>query len=741
LAKRVIHFRVQRTHEFCTICGTFYVDTQFCESQEQQRPKLPVSEIRQDISEFYNSSLAIDIQTFNFTSFLLVDVGTTTMMRLTFLWSLLAVSFYLPATSGKVLNFLNDFGGISDDESNEACQFNTDLLSDVLQNHTSNNTLVFPENSTFHFFHGIYAEHVNNSVIQIDGTLRFERFDYSYDKDHPPPCIYIYGSHNLTVTSSGRGLIDGRGPQYWGIPLIGYLELRENRPRLIVFNRTTDLLIEKIILQDSPYHTLYMDSVNRVEVRDISIVARRTKTNGHSWIDLTAFNTDGIDVSGHNVHIHDVDIWTQDDCIAVKDSTFDFQSSNMTFERINATGLGFVIGSIGGSTVRNITFRDSYLHKPVKGIYLKFHKLHHYWTDKNLTGLIEDIRFENITMEQPLQWPIWIGPAQQADHVNPCHPNPCSLCWPMTPGSRCHVVKTSKYRNIELVNVQINNPEMSPGVILGSDDAVIEHVLFDRVRVTKGKPVPYAEYDLMETFPGLLQPIHDPYVLGVREEDWTRDISMSSYMLSGESVEVQHESTDEEPTDEKTILQTILRLSRTGLLSVAIFVAVLWTFRNIYFWRTESLARRATGNDQIEEPLLPAKSRPSSSRELWRVVFGAVLCTVLSILLWTSFTSASLPKPKWDRTSRYYRCKGVVNGIARGNTWPIPYCFDDETPPFWQSSQITGLLFGAPFLLTCCVWCLALVLARRWGDSSSKTKESPPGAKPSTNSSAAISRS
>jgi hypothetical protein len=655
------------------------------------------------------------------------------MMRLTFLWCLLAVSLYLPATSGKVLNFLDDFGGIPDDESDEACQFNKDLLSGVLQNYASNNTLLIPENTTFHLFHGVYGKHVNNTVIQIDGTLRFERFDYSYDKDihGPPPCFRIDGSHNVTLTSSGRGLIDGRGPQYWGIPMIGYLELQENRPRLVVFNRTTDLLIENLILQDSPYHTLYLEAVNRVEIRNISIVARRTERDGHSWIDLTAFNTDGIDVSGHNVHIHDVDIWVQDDCIAVKDSFLDFKSSNMTFERVNASGLGFVIGSIGGSTVKNITFRDSYLHRSVKGIYMKFNQPKSFWTDRNLTGLIEDVRFENITMEQPSQWPIWIGPAQQADDINPCHPNPCSLCWPMTPRSRCHVVKESKYRNIELVNIMINNPEMSPGVILGSDGDAIERVLFDRVRVTKGKPVPYAEYDLTETFPGLLQPIHDPYVLGLNEEDWTRDIFGSSYMLPSESgAEVQDESTDE---------KTIPRLWSTGLLSVALVGAVFWTFRILYRMRAESLATRATGNDQMEEPLLPAKSRPSSSRELWRVLFGFILCTVLSILIWTSFTSAALPKPKWHRTSRYYACEGVVKGIAKGNTWPIPYCFDDETPPWWQSSQVTVLVVAAPLLLSCCSWCLALLLVRRWRGSSSKTKECSPGTKPATNSSPVVS--
>lgn len=147
-----------------------------------------------------------------------------------------------------------------------------------------------------------------------------------------------------------------------------------------------------------------------MEIRELSIVNRRTLSNFHTLLDLSAFNTDGIDIDGHNVWIHDVDIWNQDDCIAVKDND-DYFSSNMTFERIHASGLGLVIGSIGETTVRNITFRDSILYRTVKGIYMKFRVSE---GDPNIGGVIEDILFENITIESPTQWPIWVGPAQQA---------------------------------------------------------------------------------------------------------------------------------------------------------------------------------------------------------------------------------------------------------------------------------------------------------------------------------------
>ena len=84
----------------------------------------------------------------------------------------------------------------------------------------------------------------------------------------------------------------------------------------------------------------------------------------------TASWADGLDVSGRNVHIHDCNIFVQDDCIAIKPhsengSSVGAASSNILIERVNASGLGLVIGSIGASSVRNVTFRDSRLRKTV----------------------------------------------------------------------------------------------------------------------------------------------------------------------------------------------------------------------------------------------------------------------------------------------------------------------------------------------------------------------------------------
>lgn len=53
---------------------------------------------------------------------------------------------------------------------------------------------------------------------------------------------------------------------------------------------------------------------------------------------LQAFNTDGFDVSGKNIHIHDCTVWNQDDTFAVKANGED--TENVLIERVQASGVG-----------------------------------------------------------------------------------------------------------------------------------------------------------------------------------------------------------------------------------------------------------------------------------------------------------------------------------------------------------------------------------------------------------------
>lgn len=556
--------------------------------------------------------------------------------------------------SNRVLDLKLDFDAIPDDHSSEALRYNTLVLESALNSLEAFETLIVGQN--FFLYHGVNATDMKDVVIQIDGSLNFERdFSESWNENsyqvgasliRPKPCITLTRGKNITFTSTtlGRGIIHGGGPQWWGVPFIGYQMLREHRPRLFYAHRTIGLVIENMIFQDSPFHSLYLYSINQVVIHHVSIVSRRTTRDAHGLIDLSAFNTDGIDVAGHNVHIHDVDIWNQDDCIAVKDNdpNFDLLSSNMTFERINASGLGFVIGSIGTSTVRNITFRDSYLYKSYKGIYLKFREQ----STSNQSGIIEDILFENITIESPQQWAIWIGPAQQAGgrSRDPCYPSPCSLCWPTTPGAECNAVKHARYRNITLKNIMIYNP-LGTGVILGHEDITIEDVVFDNVLILTTEH--NSSIDRYSSFPGLRQPVHDPYV-------------------------------------------------KYGFIIVALMVGFLAAVTRLCCLAVSSWSSRATGccfrcrnyneleqedctpegqNEQVVHSVSPKACTRRVARRM--TILSMVVALVISFGVLTSL-HASVARRTSD-ASKYFVCSGVANGVAQGKTFPIPYCFEDKT--------------------------------------------------------------
>jgi len=237
----------------------------------------------------------------------------------------------------------------------------------------------------------------------------------------------------------------------------------------IVDSNTT--LVENLFFHNSPYWTFWANRVDGLEVRNSHIHNRRTTYDGHDIIDMTAFNTDGFDVAGKNIWIHDCDVWNQDDSFCVKDA-----SENVLIERVNASGMGLVIGSINDTVVRNITFRDAHLHNTFNGIYMKF---------RGDGGSITNVTYENIVIDNPERWAIWIGPAQQAEPSrNICHAGPCSICWPTLPWAECNAPR-SVYEDITLRNITINNSKKSPGVMLFNKDIPMKNLTFDGVKFNR----------------------------------------------------------------------------------------------------------------------------------------------------------------------------------------------------------------------------------------------------------------
>ena len=89
-------------------------------------------------------------------------------------------------------------------------------------------------------------------------------------------CIQLDRMDNVTFTSNGVGTLDGNGERWWGIPGIGFVVRQEDRPDLFKSKNSTNLLVEKLFLKDSPHWTFNVENIDGLEVRYVEIEARRT---------------------------------------------------------------------------------------------------------------------------------------------------------------------------------------------------------------------------------------------------------------------------------------------------------------------------------------------------------------------------------------------------------------------------------------------------------------------------------
>eukprot|EP00947_MAST-08B_sp_MAST-8B-sp1_P003770 g3770.t1 len=374
-------------------------------------------------------------------------------------------------TAARTYDLIKDGGAVPDVETLAAAWTNGGAFNKTLEMLEPGDTLLVP-NRSFYLMGGIMGSGKVSVTILIEGTLTYSNDIKAWprrgdgQKAGVQECMHLWNMTNLTITGgSEMRTIFGSGQSWWGLPGIGYLERQENRPRMLKISDSKDVLVERLFFKDPPYWTTVFENMDGLEIRYSKIEAYRVSKKSHSPLDLTAFNTDGFDFTGRNIHIHHCDVWNQDDSFCVKDNT-----ENVVIEHVTSSGLGLTIGSIS-SNVRNITFRNIYMPNTYKGIYMKFRG----------NGNISDVLYENIVMDEPEQYAVWIGPAQQSDSNDLCAAHPCSICWPTDPWAKCDAPSAGFYRNITLRNITINSPKGNPGVILASPTAPMADVTFEDV--------------------------------------------------------------------------------------------------------------------------------------------------------------------------------------------------------------------------------------------------------------------
>jgi len=356
----------------------------------------------------------------------------------------------------------------------------------------------------------------------------------NYDKNQ----IYIDSESGI------GGIIDGHGKKWWNSAIMGQIDV-ESRPRLIDVQGCLNVTVEYLTLVNSPYWTLTVEAigaqihhvnvlVDRNYQRQLinntfldhmheermasnhgldgvldkmyeARQSRRLRSN-HSPVEKFHFpdifpdwilqpqnlNTDGIDPIGQNIYIHDCIVLNDDDSVAVKpprdgkpgfvmNGSIPYDCTrNITIENMVLTGFGASIGSVGPHDnhpcVDNVTFRNIRMPGTGKGIYIKSNKSD---CNGNVTSSITNILYDNVHIKQPVWWPIWIGPQQQHEPHLSLDGN-CELDYPIVSKS-CPTQGCSTFENITLRNILIDDPLLSPGVIMGNASNPMKNILFDNV--------------------------------------------------------------------------------------------------------------------------------------------------------------------------------------------------------------------------------------------------------------------
>jgi polygalacturonase len=132
-------------------------------------------------------------------------------------------------------------------------------------------------------------------------------------------------------------------------------------------------------------------------------------------------NTDAVDFTGRNGTFRNIKITNFDDVIVPKparkgnkygDCTSDVLVENCEVYFSTGMAIGSVPPNPNHNCINGVTYRNIEFHYPFKAIYIKTNPIHEKFHG-NESGEIANIVYENIKINYPIWWGIYIGPQQQ----------------------------------------------------------------------------------------------------------------------------------------------------------------------------------------------------------------------------------------------------------------------------------------------------------------------------------------
>jgi len=276
--------------------------------------------------------------------------------------------------------------------------------------------ITLKSNVNLHFEEGAHLKFSTEKYLYTPTVLtRWEGVD-CYNLR---PLIYAYGESNIAIT--GKGIIDGQGSNdtWWsmcGSPLFGWKEgmlaqrnggrnkllmyaetstpidkrqmtLEDGlRPQLINLYRCNTILIEDVVLKNSPFWVIHPVFCESITVRGVQVISHGP-------------NSDGCDPeSSKNVLIENCVFDTGDDCIAIKSGrNMDGRKWNVPSENIIVRNCemkdghgGVVIGSEISGGYKNLFVENCKMDSPNLDRVIRIK------TNNCRGGIIENVFVRNI---------------------------------------------------------------------------------------------------------------------------------------------------------------------------------------------------------------------------------------------------------------------------------------------------------------------------------------------------------
>lgn len=305
-------------------------------------------------------------------------------------------------------------------KSSETAIDNGALFYQSVQNANPGDRILLNANDDMYFIPYDILYNLYNITIEFNGNIflhdNISAWTYYPDTQSYLNAIDIQDSKDITITQTNEdGVIDGQGYTWWKAFFHG--EISRQRPTILNFKNCININITNLTLLNGPRFHIYGENILSMLVQYITI-----------WVephDMFPFNTDGIDVSGKNIYIRDSMISNYDDAICIKPNDYDTPSlnginmsctENIVIDNIYVyKGVGLSVGSVASSKhhcIRNVVFQNIVTDQPIKFIYIKTGNQH---DATSVQGYIENITYRNMTANDALLWPIYIGPQQQKE--------------------------------------------------------------------------------------------------------------------------------------------------------------------------------------------------------------------------------------------------------------------------------------------------------------------------------------